>query len=119
MIYPDRNCELCGKKITNPSYNQRYHKEGDPENVKCYNERMHLNWQQASSNYRLRKKRNDNNNIIERMRNLISEGNLNSHGENGGRLGTGSLGAHADSDENKEKIKVKNEMVRCGLKSLL
>ncbi len=112
-------CKLCGKLITNPTYNQQYHKEGDPENKECYQKRMRLNWQHASSNYRLKTRKRKNNNIIDEIRILHPDGVLNSRDENGGRIGTGSLGEHHDPNEDMELKKVRNEMRRCGLKSLL
>ncbi len=79
---------------------------------------MRLNWQQASSNYRLRQKKRRNNDILKTIREMVPD-SLYSRDENGGRMGTGRLGPHLDLDEDKEKIKVKREMARMGLKSLL
>ena len=109
-------CKLCGKPITNPKYNQLYHKEGDPQNPGCYKERMRLNWQQASSNYRLKKKKRNNNKLYN-MIGVIEDGNLIlSHDGTDGRLGTGGLGAHPNKNFDIEELKVKRELERVRMK---
>jgi len=105
-------CELCGKPITNPKHNQKYHKQGDPVNTECYHKRMRLNWQQASSNYRLRMKKRRNQEIKDKIRE-IERGELQkSHDGTGGRLGNGGLGPKPRKDEVKEWKVVEREMKR-------
>ncbi len=108
-------CELCGKPITNPKPNQKYHKQGDPVNTECYHKRMRLNWQKASSNYRLRLKKFRNNQIKDKTRELEKGELKKSHDGTGGRLGTGGLGPKPKKDEVRERKVVEREMKRYGL----
>jgi hypothetical protein len=77
---------------------------------------MRLNWQQASSNYRLRMKKKRNNEIKDKTRQLNKGMLERTHDDSGGRLGTGNLGPMPKKDEISEMEVVEREMRRYRLR---